>query len=125
MALPFNPGPSISQFNVPQSPFGNLSQLGVLQVPVIPVSVAAGTTVEQTFTVAGLQVSDIVFITKPSAQAGLSIGTARVSAVATLAVTYSNVTAGAITPNAESYAMLVARPQPFVALNLPLAMPLL
>lgn len=125
MAVPFNPGPSTSQFNVPQSPFGNLSQLGLLQVAVVPVSVAAGTTVEQTFTVAGLQVADIVFMSKPSAQAGLSIATARVSALATLAVTYSNVTAGAITPAAESYAMLVARPQPFVALNLPVSMPLL
>ena len=125
MAIPFNPGPSISQFNVPQSPFGNIAQLGLLSVPVIPVSVAAATTVEQTFTVVGLQVADVVFITKPSAQAGLSIATSRVSALGTLAVTYSNTTAGAITPTAESYAMLVARPQPFVALNLPLAMPLL
>lgn len=125
MALPFNPGPSISQFNVPQSPFGNLSQLGLLQVAVIPVAVAAGTTVEQTFTVVGLQLADIVFMSKPSAQAGLAIATARVSALATLAVTYTNVTAGSITPAAESYAILVARPQPFVALNLPVGMPLL
>jgi len=125
MALPFNPGPSISQFNVPQSPFGNIAQLGLLQVPVIPVSVAAATTVEQTFTVVGLQVADVVFITKPSAQAGLSIATSRVSALGTLAVTYSNTTAGAITPNAESYTMLVARPQPFIVGNLPFVMPLL
>ena len=125
MALPFNPGPSISQFNVPQSPFGNISQLGLLQIPVVPVSVAAATTVEQTFTVVGLQVADVVFITKPSAQAGLSIATSRVSALGTLAVTYSNTTAGAITPTTEAYTMLVARPQPFVAGNLPLVMPLL
>ena len=125
MAVPFNPGPSISQFGVPQSPFGNIAQLGLLQVPVIPVSVAAGTTVEQTFAVAGLQLSDVVFVSKPSAQAGLSIATARVSALATLAVTFSNASAGAVVPSAESYLVLVARPQPFVALNLPFGMPLL
>ena len=125
MALPFNPGPSISQFNVPQSPFGNIAQLGLLQIPVVPVSVAAATTVEQMFTVVGLQVSDVVFITKPSGQAGLSIATARVSALATLAVTYSNTTAGAITPAAETYTMLVARPQPIVVGNLSTSMPLL
>ena len=125
MAVPFNPGPSTSQFAVPQSPFGNLAQLGVLSVPVIPVSVAASTTVEQTFTVTGLQVADIVFMSKPSLQAGLSIGTARVSALNTLAVTFSNMSAAAIVPLAESYAMLVARPQPFIVGNLPVAMPLL
>ena len=125
MALPSNPGPSLSQFGVPQAPFGNLSQLGLLSVPVIPVSVAAATTVEQTFTVAGLQTSDVVFVTKPSAQAGLSIATARVSALATLAVTYSNASAGAIVPTAETYTMLVARPQPFVVGNLSTSMPLL
>ena len=125
MAIPFNPGPSTSQFGVPQAPFGNIVQLGLLQVPVIPVSVAAGTTAEQSFAVAGLQLTDIVFVSKPSAQAGLSIATSRVSALNTLAVTFSNASAGAITPTAESYAMLVARPQPFVASNLPVAMPLL
>ena len=125
MALPSNPGPSLSQFGVVQAPFGNIVQMGLLSVPVIPVSVAAATTVEQAFTVAGLQVTDFVFITKTSAQAGLSVATSRVSALNTLAVTYSNASAGAIVPAAETYVMLVARPQPFVALNLPVAMPLL
>jgi len=125
MALPSNPGPSLSQFGVVQAPFGNISQLGLLSLAVIPVAVAAATTAEQTFTVVGLQVSDVVFITKPSGQAGLSIATARVSALATLAVTYSNTTAGAITPAAETYTMLVARPQPFVVGNLSTSMPLL
>ena len=125
MAIPFNPGASTSQFGVPQSPMGNIQQLGVLFVPVVPASVAAATTVEQTFTVVGLQMSDVVFVTKPSAQAGLSVATARVSALATLAVTYSNTTAGAIVPSAETYTMLVARPQPFVVGNLATSMPLL
>lgn len=125
MALPFNPGPSTSQFGVPQSPFGNLSQLGLLQVVVVPVAVAANTTAEQTFTVTGLQLSDIVFVTKPSAQAGLSIATSRVSALNTLAVTYSNSSGFSVTPTAESLSMLVARPQPFIVGNLPVAMPLL
>ena len=125
MALPSNPGPSLSQFGVVQAPFGNIVQMGLLSVPVIPALVAAATTAEQTFTVVGVQTTDVVFITKPSAQAGLSIATSRVSALNTLAVTYSNTTAAAITPAAETYTMLIARPQPFVALNLPVAMPLL
>lgn len=125
MTVPFNPGPSTSQFGVPQSPFGDLSQWGLLQVAVAPVSVGAATTAEQTFTVVGLQTTDAVIVSKPSFQAGLSIATARVSALNTLAITYANPSAGAITPATETYQLFVARPQPFVALNLPSAMPLL
>ena len=125
MALPSNPGPSLSQFGVVQAPFGNIVQMGLLSVAVIPVSVAASASAEQTFTVAGLQTTDVVFVTKPSAQVGLSIATSRVSALNTLAITYSNPSIAAITPTAETYVFLIARPQPFVALNLPVAMPLL
>ena len=125
MALPSNPGPSLSQFGVVQAPFGNIVQMGLLSVAVIPVSVAASATAEQIFIVAGLQTTDVVFVTKPSAQVGLSIATSRVSALNTLAITYSNASIGAITPTAETYVFLIARPQPFVALNLPVAMPLL
>ena len=125
MAIPFNPGPSTSQFGVVQAPFGNLVQIGLLGVAVTPVAVAAATTAEQTFLVVGLLVTDAVFVSKPSAQAGLAITTARVSASGVLAVTYANPTAGSITPSAESYQLMVLRPQPFVIGNLPSAMPLL
>ena len=125
MALPSNPGPSTSAFGVPQAPFGNLVQIGLLGVALAPVSVGAATTAEQTFTVTGLQSSDAVVVTKPTAQAGLAVASARVTSAGLLAITYVNPTAGALTPTTETYQLLVYRPQPFVIGNLPSAMPLL
>jgi hypothetical protein len=69
-----------------------------------PAAVAANTTAEQTFSgVTGLAVGDVVWVTKPTAQAGLGIVNVRVSAANTLAITFSNNTAGSITPTAETY----------------------
>jgi hypothetical protein len=69
----------------------------------VPVSVAANTTAEQTFTVTGLVVGSAVWVNKPSFQPGLGIVGVRVSAANTLAITYANLTAAAIVPNAETY----------------------
>ncbi|WWQ12990.1 hypothetical protein PQ43W_44 [Ralstonia phage PQ43W] len=69
-----------------------------------PSAVAANTTAEQTFAVAGLNVGDAVFVNKPTAQTGLGVVGARVSAANTLALTFSNNTASPITPTAnETY----------------------
>ena len=69
-----------------------------------PTSVAPNTSAEQTFTVSGLIASTPVIVNKPSVQAGLSIGGARVSAANTLAITFVNNTAATITPTAgETY----------------------
>lgn len=65
-------------------------------------SVAAATIVERTVALAGLVVGDWVGVSKPSHQAGLTIGSARVSAAGTLAWTYVNASAGAITPTNET-----------------------
>ena len=71
-----------------------------------PSAVAANTTAEQTFTVSGLAVNDTVFVNKPTAQAGLGIVGARVSAANTLAITFSNNTAAGINPTAgETYSI--------------------
>lgn len=77
-----------------------------------PAAVAANTTAEQTFTVTGVAVGDIVmFPNKPTAQAGLGIVGARVSAANVVAITFSNNTAGSITPTAaEVYSIAVLRP---------------
>lgn len=72
-------------------------------------SVAANTTAEQTFTVAGLTTADKVFVNKPSLNAGLGIVNARVSAADTLALTFVNATAAAIDPAAETYAVIAFR----------------
>lgn len=68
-----------------------------------PVSVAANTTAEQTFTVTGLVAASSVWISKPTHQTGLQITGVRVSAADTLAITFQNNTSGAIVPTTESY----------------------
>lgn len=75
-----------------------------------PAAVAANTSAEQTVTVRGLKVGDVVTVSKPTAQAGLVLGLPRVSAHDTLAVTFGNFTVGAITPTAlEIYSVVAFR----------------
>ena len=91
---------------------GNLQFSALIGPTLSPISVAPTTTAEQTFTVAGLQVGDFVNVTKPTTQAGLAIGNARVSAANTLAVAFINATAATITPTAsEVYQVAVDRPE--------------
>ncbi len=83
-------------------------------VALSPALVAANTTAEQTFNPAGLAsvvAGDYVLaVVKPTAQAGLGIVGARVSAAGTVAITFINATAGGLTPTAaETYAIYVAR----------------
>ena len=66
-------------------------------------SVAANTTAEQTFTVAGLETTDVVFVSKQALSAGLGVCGARVSAADTLALTFNNNTAAPIDPAAQTY----------------------
>ena len=81
-----------------------ITALYKLTASLTPAQVAANTTAEQTFTVTGLAVGDVVFVNKPTAQAGLGIVGARVSAANTLAITFVNATASPITPTAaETY----------------------
>jgi hypothetical protein len=90
---------------------GNIPKQSVISVTLSPVAVAANTSAEQTFAVAGLEAGDHVAVNKPSAQAGLGIVGARVSAANTLAITFGNFTAGSITPTAsEVYTILLSRP---------------
>lgn len=74
-----------------------------LAVSLAPVSVAANTTAEQTFTVPGLIAASSVQVNKPSVTTGLALVGARVSALNTLALNYANTTAAAITPPTEVY----------------------
>lgn len=71
-----------------------------LSATISPASVAANTTAEQTFTVTGLAVGDVVFVNKPTSQAGLGIAGVRVSAANTLAINFVNATASPIVPTA-------------------------
>lgn len=74
-----------------------------LQATLTPVSVAANTSAEQTFTVTGLPASSQVVVNKPTVTAGLGIGGARVSALNTLAINFINNTSAAIVPPSETY----------------------
>jgi hypothetical protein len=83
---------------------GNLRGINQYSLTLSPVSVAANTTAEQTFTFNGLNVNDFVEVNLQGAsiQAGLSIANTRVSAANTLAITFGNATASAITPTGSS-----------------------
>lgn len=73
-------------------------------------SVAANTSEEETFTVEGLTTDMFVSVNKPSLDAGLAVGNARVSAGDTLALTFINSTAGAIDPSSEIYTLFWWKP---------------
>lgn len=88
---------------------GNIANTFLLEVALTPSQVAQNTSAEQTFTVQGLNLLDFVNVTKPTFQAGLAIGNARVSAANTLAITYANNTGSPITPTAETYLVMVDR----------------
>ncbi len=105
---------------------GNVAQVYVLGVALTPAAVAANTTAEQTFTVTGLLVGDFVEVNKPTTQAGIGIANARVSAANTLALAFSNNTAGSLTPTAaEVYQVCVFRPiAQQVSNGLPSSLPL-
>jgi hypothetical protein len=91
---------------------GNILGQWVLMVTLSPATVAATTSAEQTFTVSGLQLGDMVEVTKTQLQAGLGIGNSRVSAANTLAIQFLNVTNGTLTPAAgETYFVEVTRPE--------------
>lgn len=97
-------------------PRGNILLAGIYGLTISPVSVAANTTAEQTFTLSGVQLNDVVSATKPTLQAGLGIVNARVSAANAIAITFSNNTGSPIVPTAaETYVVELNRPE-----NLPL-----
>ncbi len=76
---------------------------------ITPASVATIVSAEQTFTVNGLATTDAVFISPPATGNGTMVGTARVSAANTIAITYTNPTAGNLTPAAGIVRILAVR----------------
>jgi len=108
-----NPGPNSATPDFPQSPIGNVWKIGSFTVTLSPSSVANATSAEQTFTMTGLLTTDYVYVNKPTAQAGLGIVGARVSAADTIGITFMNATAATITPTASQvYTVHVVRVQP-------------
>lgn len=121
-----NPGPATTATNNTGGGNGNITLDVLMQATLSPAQVAANTSAEQTFTVTGLAVGDIVStINKPTAQAGLGIVGQRVSAANTIAITFANFTGVAITPTAsEAYSFKISRPMQQYVSNLPTSLPL-
>ena len=95
---------------------GNILYDFLIGPTLTPVSVAANTSAEQSFTIKGLLVGDCPDINFNGAQtAGIGIVNVRVSAVDTLTVMFVNDTSGGLTPAAGQYFLNIARPE-----NLPL-----
>ena len=90
-------------------PTSTLKAFARISQTLTPIAVGAATCAEQTFTVPGLQVGDFVDVSAPGVTAGVAAATARVSATNTLAVTFINPTAGALTPTAGIYQIQVMR----------------
>lgn len=107
-----NPGPASSVTVNTVTASGNVAKMVIASIVLSPASVAANTTAEQTFAVTGmgLLAGDYVAVNKPTAQAGLGIVGARAAGTDSLAVTFSNNTAGAIVPTAsETYLVKAER----------------
>jgi hypothetical protein len=95
-------------FNAPGSWLG---QMSLFQSAITPAATSAAIqTAEQTFTVTGLLVGDIVFVESPATPTSLCplVG-ARVSALNTLALDFTVLTAAACTPVAGTYTIIDLR----------------
>ena len=88
---------------------GILPKVQTFSQELTPTSVAANTTEEDTFTVIGLTTDDIVYVNKPTHQAGLGVVNCRVTGADTLRITYMNATGGSLTPTKETYKIIAIR----------------
>lgn len=97
--------------------FGSvLSRNRYYSITISPTIINAGTCSEQTFTVTGVKVGDVITVNKPTQQAGLGVAACRASAANQIAITFFNPTAGNITPTAgEVYKVLAYTPTDLTA----------
>lgn len=87
-----------------------LHSIDVVEVDHDVGSVAANTTEESDITVPGVKTTDMVFVSKPSLDAGVMVGSARVKSADTVAVTIVNATGSPVDPGSETYKVFVLRP---------------
>lgn len=100
----------------------NEDRYGVATLAITTTTVLTVTAPERTFTLPGAKVGDIVIAQKPSAQAGLAVAGARITAADTLGITFVNPTAAGILPTAgEVWNIFWFRPEKVVPsrINLP------
>jgi len=99
--------------------YGNVQSTFILTVNLTPAATAATTTLEQTFTVPGLQPGDQISGISPqfAITTQVDIINARVSAANTLALAFSNVTAGSLTYPSGTFYIEVNRPLAGMAMS--------
>lgn len=95
---------------------GNILASLLIGLNITPTALTASTTTAETFPLLGAQVNDAVQASFNGAQtAGVGIANARISAVNTIEITFSNSTAGTPTPVAGIYTIALDRAE-----NMPL-----
>lgn len=90
---------------------GNVASITVMTATVDLGSVAANTSEEETATVAGVKLGDVVVCIDSSLNAGQVIAQARVSANDTVVLQVINTTANAIDAASKTMTFLVCRPE--------------
>lgn len=106
-------------------PYGNTKGQYMLNTALTftPATIAGTTGSEVTCTVTGVQLGDFIDLNKPTQQNYLGIGNVRVSAVNTLAITFTNSSSGTQTPTAsEVYTIVITRPDSPTPTSLPSAL---
>jgi hypothetical protein len=91
---------------------GNIRLEQILSLTLTPnngSAITANSSVENTYTLPGVQVNDFIEINKPTHTSGLCVGNVRVSAANQIAIMWCNVTTGSITPIAEAYLVAISR----------------
>jgi len=74
-----------------------------------PASVAANTTVEESFTLSGINSHDTLIINPPSVTTGIGIAGVRASAKDEISITFINATGGALVPPSGEYIIVAIR----------------
>ena len=99
----------VNNFTTAQRSLGTGSIIPVSSTTLTYTSIASNVTQDQTVTVSGASINDIVLVGYPALVAGLG-ATAFVSAANTVTIRLDNATAGAIVPGALVFNILVLKP---------------
>lgn len=90
---------------------GNVRSITIMQATVDLGSVAANTSEEETATLTGVKTGDVVVVSKSDLDAGIILGTVRVTADDTIAIQVINTTASPVDAASETMDFVVFRPE--------------
>jgi len=90
---------------------GNAYSINIVKADWAIPAIDANTTEENTFTLKGVKLGDFVIVSKNSHDAGVTIGSSRVSADDTVAVTMVNATGSEVDAADTEVTALVIRPE--------------